>query len=77
MSSIPTLLPGVAEGGRKGCLLRQTWELGTDGLLLHQGLADLILVWDSTFPIKEAESYLLQSDSFTLCNSFYFLHSVK
>lgn len=76
MGSIPSLLPWDG-GGRKKRVFAQTNLGSVDGLFLHQELADLILVWDSTSLIKGAERYLLQSDSSTLCNSVYFLHFIE
>lgn len=76
MSSISSLLPWDS-GGRKKRLFAQTNLGSVDGLFLHQWLGDLILVWDSISPTKGAERYLLQSDSSTLSNSFYFPHFIE
>lgn len=71
------LHPPWGSGGRKKRVFAQTNLGNMDGPVIHQGSADLILVWDSTSLTEGAESYLLQSVSSALCNSFYFLHAVK
>lgn len=75
-SILSSLLPWDS-GGRKKRVFAQRNLGSVDGLFLHHWLADLILVWDSPSPAKGAERYLLQSDSSTLCNSFYFLHFIE
>lgn len=75
-SILSSLLPWDSKG-RKKRVFAQINLGSVDGLFLHQWLADLILLWDSTSPMKGAQHYLLQSDSSTLCNSFYFLHFIE
>lgn len=77
MGSIPSSLLPCNSGGRKKRVFAQTNLGSVDGLFLHQWLADLILLWDSTPLTKGGEHYLLQSDSSTLCNSCYFLHFIE